>query len=281
MTEKLLDVSAKIDSATIALFQDFVPIAGEIPWFVIGATARDLFLHLEHKLEIRRATVDTDLGVQLESWEQFTNLKSLLLQSEKFTPGEAEHRVYHRGVYPLDLVPFGGLAKTEEQIVWPTKTEMNISGYADSFRASVLVRISTNPELKIRYATIPGITILKIFAWADERQLRTKDAQDLAYIFYSYLDLGNWDRLIEQDQDLTNKDDFTTTTAGSRLLGRDVAKIANSETIQALYRIIDKELRAEGPLVMGIARELTAYTEVDALALLQSFRLGLQDEVNS
>lgn len=49
-----------------------------IPYFVIGATARDILIEHVHGLETTRATRDIDFAVSVASWEGFTQLKEQL-----------------------------------------------------------------------------------------------------------------------------------------------------------------------------------------------------------
>ncbi len=64
MTSSLLDLSGKIDGKTIAaLFEiDNVTGALNIPYFIVGATARDILLQYAHDIHTTRATLDIDIG---------------------------------------------------------------------------------------------------------------------------------------------------------------------------------------------------------------------------
>lgn len=66
MSANLLDLSGKIDALIIAIFDAIVTVtrANDIPFFLVGATARDLILHHGYGIAVRRATVDIDLGVR-------------------------------------------------------------------------------------------------------------------------------------------------------------------------------------------------------------------------
>ena len=58
-----------------------------------------------------------------------------------------------------------------------------------------------------------------------------------------YEDAGNTERLYGEEQHLLIEEKFDSTHAGARLLGRDMAKIANSGTLNALKRILENETR--------------------------------------
>ena len=69
MSKNLLDLSGKINPVLVELFQviENVTTARHICYFVVGATARDIILHHGYDIPIKRATVDTDLGVEVSS----------------------------------------------------------------------------------------------------------------------------------------------------------------------------------------------------------------------
>ncbi len=66
MSKSLLDLSGKIDPLLIEIFDAIagVVVARDIHYFVVGATARDMILSYGHDIEIKRATVDIDLGFE-------------------------------------------------------------------------------------------------------------------------------------------------------------------------------------------------------------------------
>jgi len=65
MNEKLLDLSEKIDQFTVELFDVISDVADSlnVPFFVVGASAREWVLKLGYGLPTDRATQDVDLGV--------------------------------------------------------------------------------------------------------------------------------------------------------------------------------------------------------------------------
>ena len=57
----------------------------EPEYVVIGATARDLILERGYNIPTTRATIDIDLGIEVEDWNQFKKLKDMLLATGRFT----------------------------------------------------------------------------------------------------------------------------------------------------------------------------------------------------
>lgn len=99
-----------------------------IECMIVGATARDILLTHVFGIPARRATYDVDFAVAVENWDQFEQLKSRLSARKGFEPCERmKQRLYYRDHendygdhgYPIDLVPFGGIAHNTNEIVWP------------------------------------------------------------------------------------------------------------------------------------------------------------------
>ncbi|WP_162299762.1 hypothetical protein [Marinospirillum perlucidum] len=56
-------------------------LALNIPYLVVGATARDLILVKAFGVHLQRATQDIDFAIKVANWDAFENLKSALLES--------------------------------------------------------------------------------------------------------------------------------------------------------------------------------------------------------
>lgn len=123
---------------------DGVLRSGDIPYMLVGATARDLLLHHVYGFGVRRATNDLDFALMVESWERFEQAKRLLLK----VPGFQENRQVHRLSYTppganfetrIDIIPFGKLETEDGTIQWPPEgdTVMNVAAFADIFFHSI------------------------------------------------------------------------------------------------------------------------------------------------
>jgi len=69
--------TSPVDPVVLRVLRSLDPVAraAECPYFVAGATARDLILVNIHGLRPGRATRDIDFGIAVESWDQFARLK--------------------------------------------------------------------------------------------------------------------------------------------------------------------------------------------------------------
>jgi predicted nucleotidyltransferase len=245
MSNTLLNISGKIDSKTIALYQILVELAEElgIPMVVVGASARDMVLHYGYGAKVQRATLDVNFGVQVSDWNAFDLLKRQLLE-RGFKPTGAEHRLINQADVQVDIVPFGNLEDEAANIAWPTKGEwvMNVLGFQEVCDNADMVRIQNDPPVDIPVATPEGMSILKLIAWTDRSpDLRTKDAKDLLYLLTTYDKIpANSERLYE-DQELMEIYDWDITLAAAHLLGINAKSIAKDQTSTAIMKLFRSE----------------------------------------
>lgn len=126
---------------------------------------------------------------------------------------------------------------------WPPEHEILMSngGFSEAFNNSVTLRLSSSPELKIKVPTLPGLALRKIISWKDKYPERRKDAEDLLFVMQNYEEAGNFERLYDHEQDLLKEENFETQVACIRLLGRDMAMIADPDTLGTVKAILDEE----------------------------------------
>lgn len=218
-----------------------------IPYFVIGATARDILIEHVHGLETTRATRDIDFAVAVSSWEAFSQLKEHLIGTGEFQAGEQSHRLTFgqgNGAYPLDLVPFDGV-EHEGEIAWPPTGDfvMNVTGYREAHDSALDVEIE--PGFTVRVVSLPAMVILKILAWND-RPDRDKHAADVLLILRNYHQTGQLDRLYDDDNiALLEKHGYDLEVAGAALLGRDARRDVARETRAQVTNVFATEKMAE------------------------------------
>jgi predicted nucleotidyltransferase len=130
MSNISFDLSGKIDQQTVAVLSIVKKVADalSIPFFVVGASARDIILNHCYGLKTPRMTKDIDLGIEIEDWEQFNQLKESLLLQEEFTTTSVRHRLRFESVL-IDIVPFGAITDERRRISWPPEHEIIYTGY--------------------------------------------------------------------------------------------------------------------------------------------------------
>jgi len=255
----LLDLSGKIESSLADLIAVVAGAAEamRIPFFVVGATARDVVLSRAYDIPIKRATRDVDLGLEIAVWEQFQALKDALFETGRFTAKREPQRIEFEGGIPLDIVPFGAVASGASEISWPPdySVRMSVVGFHDACQAAHVVRLRSEPALDVRFASPAGLVLLKVIAWKDRGSASRKDAMDLAFILEKYTDAGNQERLLTEHLDLVEATDFDYEYSGARLAGRDVGALASRATKEVTLGILEAETAGPAPyrLVEGMS----------------------------
>lgn len=251
-----MDISNKFDDPIFAaLLLSVHNVAAElgIPFFVVGATARDLLLWYGHGIRPGRATQDIDFGFSVSSWEQYDELKMAPVATGEIAAIGEKQRMHFRGNTKVDVLPFGQIVGSAEKITWrpDSDTELNLLGFEEAFENSIVVKISSDPLVEVKIASAVGLVLLKLFAW-DDRKAGNKDAIDLGILIRSYMEVGNGSRIYDEHDDLLNNEDFDYEVAGAHLLGRDLANICQSDTRKKILEILERELSGEGDLPLVV-----------------------------
>jgi len=285
MKDTLLDLSGKIDELTLGLYEalDGASVSGGVPFFLVGATARDMILACGYGVPIKRATLDVDIGLRVADWQQYEGLKERLLNTNKFAATGDIKRILYREQISVDIIPFGPVEGGTRAIKWPPDQAvmMSVAGFEEAYRSAQQVRLRVDPPLDIRVATPAGLALLKIIAWGDRRS--DKDARDLACIVTTYLDAGNLDRLMEDHSDLLGNFDYVR--AGARLLGRDIGHIAEADTKETIAAVLEAEtadqshyqLVRQMMLSSPLSEEESEKSFEDNLNLLLELKTGIQE----
>ena len=281
MTNIFLNLSGKIEKPVVDTLHILKRVADSfrITFFVVGASARDFILKHQYGIEPRRKTGDIDLGVEVASWEQFKALFGSLISTGQFSPTPERQRL-RCGTVLIDILPFGAITDEDKKISWPPEHEiiMSMVGFQEAYEHSITVRVSSDPDLDIKLASLPGLAIMKLVSWKEKYPDRKRDAEDLLLIMDKYDEAGNSARLYEEDLPLLQEEDFDATLAGTRLLGRDMAKISDSKTFLIVKEILDAETEEMGEykLATDMMREAgmsdTRFDEI--LAQLMKLRQG-------
>lgn len=280
-----LKIKRPLDETIIKILEVVVSATRELglDCFLVGATARDIILTNVFDIDTGRATRDIDFAVAVESWEQFEAIKKLLEQKSGFKAAEKiKHRLYFyeentEHGYPVDLIPFGEVEEENGTLVWPPDMTsiMNVIGYKEVLEASVLVEIAEN--LIVNIASLPGLAVLKLFAWLDRGESNSKDAQDLYLILQQYNEAGHNDRLYEDEFSLIESCDGNPNLAGAQLLGKDIARLVKLDTYNAIMQILNDEKTLERLTAhMAKAKKHHEEAESEADKFIQKLKTGLQ-----
>ncbi len=247
-----MDISSEVnDPILVALLESVQRVANqlEIPFFIVGAVARHILMHYAYGLRPGRETADLDLGVRVDSWEEYRLLRNELVSTGDFRPVGDKQRLLFREAAPIDLLPFGAIMDEATRIYWPPDhdTELNLVGFEEAYEGALSVRIRATPRLDVRIASPAGLMLMKLMAWNDRRP-DARDAVDLGLLIRNYLALGNQERLLAEHEDLLAVENFDYELAGARMLARDMAQICDQHVLLRVLRIVDREVADEDNL---------------------------------
>jgi len=282
MKKKLINLSEKVETFYIDVFELINKSTSKlyIPFFVVGATARDFILKYGFNIKQQRMTYDIDLAIRVPSWNEFDSLVNHLSEHKDIKKTNTIHRLIFKDSLPIDIVPFGLIADSENKISWPPENAFvfNTLGYEEAFNNAISIILKNEPKLQIKVIDLKCLTLLKLISYSDRSALgEFRDASDLAYLFDNYLYAGNEESLFNEYNDLLEEDGFDYNTAGSRILGRDISKIISSETKNNLLEILDKEIESEvSNLIAHMVDSLDDGTEYQKkLKQIEALKKGL------
>jgi predicted nucleotidyltransferase len=254
----------------------------DIPFFVLGATARDIIFGALFDIPTPRATLDIDLALRVRDWGQYNRLRMRMLGTGEYAEDRRQHqRLIHVNGALIDLVPFGPLESPAGIIAWPPEqvVMMQTAGFEEALGSSIELIVGEDPECRIRVCTPAALAAMKLIAWHEKYPARKKDAQDLLFLLKEYIHAGNEGRLYAEEKELFVAVNFSFEDASPRLLGRDIRKIVASETRNALLRILraetadDSQFRLVSDMTTAGLRDDTSMAAV--LSLLNHLKGGL------
>ena len=276
-----------VDPLTMAVSREIDLIAQELklPYFLAGAMARDIVLTHVFGIETGLATSDVDFGVTVGSWQQFSSIKNKLTGTGRFTPDKnIEHRIYYKPQgdsteYPVDIIPFGDIESPPRSLAWPPDGSviMNVIGYAEVLATATPVKIAD--DLTVPIASLPGLTVLKLFAWQDRHAKTTKDARDLAMLFRHYHAAGNQERIYAEEMPVMEAVEYDLDLVSPRLLGKDVGRLVSATTLEQLDALLnsakmtDRLITHMSSVFNGAEDGLAA-----AARLLDQFKIGVNSK---
>jgi predicted nucleotidyltransferase len=244
MKEKYLKLKNKIEDHIIEVLESVSNIANEMKmeYFVVGATARDIIFTYVYSIATGLATKDIDLGVCLATWDAYDAFVERLCSEKEFTPTDVKHKFLYKG-FPVDMIPFGGIANADKLIKWPEEKdrEMNLTGFEEAYQDAIIIQLRDDPLLEIPVVSPRGYAILKLISWNDRKDQTKKDAQDLLLVIKNYAYLGNDERIYEIEE-IFDQEDFDYIEGSATLLGYDIATIANEKTLRKVIEILEADI---------------------------------------
>ena len=207
-------------------------------FYVIGATARDIIVQQLLDTASTRRTKDLDIAIAIPDWDAFEQIKERLV-ADGFKKSNDMYQRFYYGAYEVDIVPYGVVAKEDDNIYWPPEevVAMSVKGFDEVL--SEAITVSIDDEFKVKIASLHGLFLLKLNAWLDRNAKTSKDAEDMSFILSNYF-MANLDREIHQEvYDWENFDEYIV---GGYWLAHDLVTLLNVNQLNYYKEVIEAEL---------------------------------------
>ena len=207
-------------------------------FYVIGATARDIIVQQLLDTASTRRTKDLDIAIAIPDWDAFEQIKERLV-ADGFKKSNDMYQRFYYGAYEVDIVPYGVVAKENDNIYWPPEevVAMSVKGFDEVL--SEAITVSIDDEFKVKIASLHGLFLLKLNAWLDRNAKTSKDAEDMSFILSNYF-MANLDREIHQEvYDWENFDEYIV---GGYWLAHDLVTLLNVNQLNYYKEVIEGEL---------------------------------------
>lgn len=210
-------------------------------FYVIGATARDIIMQQLLDTESRRRTKDLDIAIAIPDWDTFEQVKQKLIADGFEKSTDMQQRFFY-GEYELDIVPYGVVAKEDDNIYWPPEevVAMSVKGFDEVL--SEAITVSIDDEFKVKIASLHGLFLLKFNAWLDRNAKTSKDAEDMSFILSNYF-MANLDR--EMHQEVYDWEIFDEYIVGGYWLAHDLVALLDVNQLNYYKEVVKEELVKE------------------------------------
>ena len=216
--------------------------------YVVGAAARDLAMRLLKMQNAPRRTLDLDVAVLLQDWQQYKQLTTILLHHHFIKASEKQRFIYQgtngKNQYEVDIVPFGAIA-IDEQVAWPPEGSpiMSVRCFEDVMNGADIITVDN--RFSFRMASLCGQFIIKLDTWQDRHLKTKKDAADMVYILQNiYVAYALNSNGLPPEIDI-NAEQFDVTVAGAEWIAADLKKILTLENRRYYATLLQKELDIE------------------------------------
>lgn len=208
-----------------------------VDYYLIGALARDTWYARGNKKF--RTTKDVDFAVMVGSNEEYDAIREYLREQEGFTESTTNAFVIIAlDGTAIDLLPFGSLEIDEGvKVKGEGLTSINVNGFMEVYNEGTQ-ELEVADGHSFQVATLPAIVLLKLIAYDDRPELRTKDVRDIANILIHYFELEA-NHIYEEHHDLFANDmsDQKLSEISAVVIGREIKKILGNNN--ALYKRIN------------------------------------------
>jgi len=231
------------------VLEELIPVFQQrnITFYIIGAVARDIILDINNE-KSKRVTMDLDIAIAVDHWEDFENLTADILTLPNFTKDpKQQQRFLYKEKFQVDIVPYGGIKDQYNKIYWPPDKSfaMSVIGFEEAEQNRLTINL--DEELTFDIVSLEGVFLLKLFAWKDRFHKTSKDAEDIGFLLNNYFNI-NRDLSFEEPFNKVYDDDyFTELKAGATILGMRLNEMLNagSGVKSKVKALLEEEIQKE------------------------------------
>ena len=214
------------------VLEELIPVFQQrgITFYIIGAVARDIILDINNE-KSKRVTMDLDIAIAVDHWEDFENLTADILTLPNFTKDpKQQQRFLYKEKFQVDIVPYGGIKDQYNKIYWPPDKSfaMSVIGFEEAEQNRLTINL--DEELTFDIVSLEGVFLLKLFAWKDRFNKTSKDAEDLGFILHNYLNINRDSSFGEPYNKIYELEDYTEMKAGAIMLGMRLNEILDESS---------------------------------------------------
>lgn len=249
----------------------------DIDFYLVGAVARDLWMTAINDIPPSRITGDIDFAIFINDKGTYDNLKKYLIGVEGFSQykGNAFVLVW-KGFIQVDLLPFGEIddKNTGVTIEGSGLTNLYMAGFKEIYDDGLPV-VELQEIHKFKFCTLPGIVILKFVAWQDRPEIRRDDIKDVSNVLKHFFDMYA-EEIYENHNDLFGANTFELHLIASRVMGREMKKIAKRNKIlyNRLKILLEISTNNKNIEIAKIMAEFYENTIDDNIAILEQIKNG-------
>lgn len=248
-------------------------------YYLIGAAAKDIWYNKQGI--ISRKTNDIDFAILVADIEQFQQVKTILETEYNFNRvARNEFTLISNSGLTVDLLPFGNQVEINDGVLVNGIGLHNIKVNGFQEIAQSAVQEIQQEKGIFRIATLPAIILLKLIAYDDRPEQRTKDAQDIAHIINVYFDIETT-LFFDEHHDLLERIDEGNHIIAARVIGR-LLRLTLNQNPNLKQRVIsiikNHTINQQGNKFVELMATAINKTIEDSIITLNEILLGIQEE---
>jgi predicted nucleotidyltransferase len=248
-------------------------------YYLIGAKAKEIWYNKANKISSN--TKDIDFAVLVANIEQFTQVKDILQNEHNFSTVKGnEFSLVSQSGTIIDLLPFGKNIEINDGVIVEGMGLHNIKVNGFQEIANTSVKEVAEQSNFFHIATLPAIIILKLIAFDERPEQRTKDAEDIANIIDCFFDIET-NIFYDDHYDVLERIDEGNDVIAARVIGRllqdPLKENANLKT--RVTGILTKQIKeAESSRFVSLMATETGKSIEDYKKMLSEMLQGIYDK---